>query len=113
MPDLRRRPSAGYRLADQRRFLRLAELAVRSLGGPVRTALGGAALQVEDIPPAGEGAVLADFVPAAAGDPPRLILYRRPLELRAESKAHLVELLRSAVTLEVGDVLGFDLDEEG
>jgi hypothetical protein len=105
---MRRRPPDGYRLADRGRFRRLAELTLRGLGGQVGAAVAAADVTVEEVPPTAEGTVLADFEPAGGGQPARLTLYRRPLELRAESKADLVELIRASVRAEVGDVLGLD-----
>jgi predicted Zn-dependent protease with MMP-like domain len=100
-PDTRRGPRAGYRTASRARFERLVRDAVADLPAELREQLARVELSVEDVPPAGGGAVpLATLDMSAAV--PRLLLYRRPLEMRAESKADLVDLVRDAVAREVG-----------
>lgn len=64
-----------------------------------------------------DGAVpLARLLPAgtdAAGrpTPPRIVVYRRPLELRALDRAELADLVHDVVVEQVANLLGLDPDE--
>ena len=49
---------------------------------------------------------LASFVDATAGAPPRLVLFRRPLEHRAETLADLEALVLTVVVEQLAEVLG-------
>lgn len=94
--------------------------------------LGRAELAVEEVPPpavlsaaqdlaAAEGLV-ADQTPggavplgrvraASAGTPARFVVYRRPVEVRAEDRQDLAELVREVVVDLVAELLGLDPDE--
>lgn len=106
--DPARRPGDGFRARDRDRFAQLARDAVALLPAPVRSPLSGATLVVEDLPPPPRGLAWEEVALAAfqAAPPGRLVLYRRPLELRAESRADLVDAIRdaagAAVALELG-----------
>lgn len=68
-------------------------------------------LAVEEIPPLprtwAAGAVpLASLVPATGATPPRLVLFRRPLEHRVESRADLEALVLTVVVEQFADFLG-------
>src|SRR5690606_5423731 len=49
--------------------------------------------------------------PGRYGVPPRIILYRRPLEFRARDREDLAELVRDVVIEQVANLLGIDPDE--
>jgi predicted Zn-dependent protease with MMP-like domain len=110
--DPRRRPSDGYRLRGADRFRRVVSDAVATLPDRFVTALGGARLVVEDVPPppmtnsAGE-------VTLAAFDGSVLTVYRRPVEIRAESPGTLEETIIVAVGQAVARWFGWDDDVEG
>lgn len=131
--DRRRRPSDGFRAASRGRFERLVEVALATLPPELLRELDRVQLWVEEVPPTppgtGEAPPLGriEATPArrvsasasAAGPAPpteRLVLFRRPLELRATSKADLAELVRFTVVHELAHHLGIDddrLDELG
>jgi predicted Zn-dependent protease with MMP-like domain len=73
--------------------------------------LDGLEVAVEEVPllPPGwaSGTVpLATFVSAEAGSPPRIVLFRRPIEHRAEGRAELEALVLTVIVEQVADVLG-------
>jgi hypothetical protein len=83
--------------------------------------LGGLEAVVEDVPPelaTDEGVVVdrtaGGAVPlarAVRGTPVRLVVYRRPLELRAQDASDLEELVHDVVVEAVAELLGRDPDE--
>lgn len=114
--DPRRRPPGGYRARDRRRFRQFLDDALVGLPSEAATALDGATVEVVDVPdvapdpdppPAAVPLVGAD---AAGPRVRRLVVYRRPVELRAADRDDLVELLRAAVLDAVADALGTDPD---
>lgn len=126
--DRRRRPVDGYRTRDLGRFGRLVDEVLGSLPEPLLTQLDGALVRIEDVPPVDADEVrLALYRPGSRHCSPRrapawsgtaettargdlLVLYRRPIEARATSRAELVELVREVVVLELADHLGIDDD---
>jgi predicted Zn-dependent protease with MMP-like domain len=59
-----------------------------------------------------DGAVpLARLLPAGPGTPPRIVVYRRPLELRALDRGELADLVHDVVVEQVANLLGLDPDE--
>ncbi len=69
----------------------------------------------EDVPPSDptpweEGVPLGRLFPADLGQPTRIVLYRRPIEQRAEP-ADLPALVRDVVVEQVAHVLGLSPDE--
>lgn len=54
------------------------------------------------------GVPLARLLPATAGNPARVVLYRRPLELRALDRDDLEDLVHDIVVEEVARFLGLD-----
>jgi hypothetical protein len=73
-------------------------------------------LAVEDIPVLPRTWVaprvpLASFVPATTTAPPRLVLFRRPIEHRAESRADLEALLLTIIVEQLADYLGVPAEE--
>lgn len=84
--------------------------------------LGDLQLLVEDVPPAraelepgaGAGAVsdgAAGGVALAHAQPGRIVVYRRPLELRAEGAEDLLALVHEVLVEAVADLLGLDPDD--
>lgn len=68
---------------------------------------------VEEVPPAvpparPDGVPLARLHPAAAGKPTRIVVYRRPVQARAEDDDELAALVFDAVVEEVARLLGID-----
>lgn len=64
---------------------------------------------VEEVPPAGsEGVPLARLHTAAGGKPARIVVYRRPVQARAEDDDELAALVFDAVVEEVARLLGVD-----
>lgn len=73
--------------------------------------LRGVEFAVEDVPPdvAGDAEVpLARLMPRAGGDPARVVVYRRPLELRARDRDDLAGLVHDVVVEQVADLLEVD-----
>lgn len=69
---------------------------------------------VEDVPPvdawtrAGDPIPLAEFHEAEADGPARIVVYRRPLEIRATDPDELGSLVHDVVVEEVADMLGLE-----
>ncbi|HWG28402.1 metallopeptidase family protein [Actinospica sp.] len=69
---------------------------------------------VEQVPPPGAEFWSADPVPlgrairAASGEPDRIVVYRRPTEVRAATQAELVPLVYEVVVEQVAELLGLD-----
>jgi predicted Zn-dependent protease with MMP-like domain len=74
---------------------------------------------VEEVPPVdgtlrvddeieSNGVPLARLLPAGQGMPARIVLYRRPLELRALDREDLEDLVHDVVVEEVAHFLGLD-----
>lgn len=125
--DRRRRPVDGFRARDEDRFRRLVEDAVADLPPRYLEQFRDARLVIADVPAvedvpttsAREGADAApatgrDWEPTLAefvvGTPSVLTAYRRPLELRAGSRADLNEVIQEAVARAVSAALGWDED---
>lgn len=73
-------------------------------------------LAVEDIPVLPQTWVaprvpLASLVPATQVVPPRLVLFRRPIEHRAETQADLEALLLTVVVEQLADYLGVPAED--
>lgn len=73
-------------------------------------------LAVEDIPVLPSTWVaprvpLASLVPARESTPPRLVLFRRPIEHRAESRLDLEALVLTVVVEQLADYLGVSPEE--
>jgi predicted Zn-dependent protease with MMP-like domain len=84
-----------------------------------REQLKGVDFAVEEVPPLdtavsfddeieSAGVPLARLLPAGRGEPPRIVLYRRPLELRAIDREDLEDLVHDIVVEEVAQFLGLD-----
>jgi predicted Zn-dependent protease with MMP-like domain len=69
---------------------------------------------VEDVPPgdpppdAVEPVLLGRAFPATRAHPPRIVVYRRPVELRADDDRELAELVHDVVVEQVAELLGLD-----
>ncbi|MCW2762606.1 MAG: hypothetical protein JWR85_2807 [Marmoricola sp.] len=73
-------------------------------------------LAVEDIPVLPRSWVaprvpLASLVPGTQTTPPRLVLFRRPIEHRAESRADLEALVLTVVVEQLADYLGVPAED--
>jgi Zincin-like metallopeptidase len=73
-------------------------------------------LAVEDIPVlpltwVAPRVPLASLVPATSVVPPRLVLFRRPIEHRSETRADLEALLLTVVVEQLADYLGVPAEE--
>lgn len=122
-PDRRRRPVDGFRARTTARFDQLVDEAVRGLPPALHVYLDGLELAVADVPPRnprgdGEELVLSAVVPGdgplrGAPVPDRLVLFRRPLEVRAHDRHDLVDLIRHTVVDELADRHGLDDDQLG
>jgi predicted Zn-dependent protease with MMP-like domain len=84
-----------------------------------RDRLRGVDFAVEEVPPLDPGLAvddeiesagvpLARLLPAGGGQPARIVLYRRPLELRALDRDDLEDLVHDVVVEEVAHFLGLD-----
>ena len=122
--DPRRRPIEGYRPTGALRFDRVVGDALRSLPAPLLEHLQRVEVHLVDLPPTAPSGA-ADQIPlgryetaeaarwrrrAPDRSTDRLILYRRPLEARARSRAELVALVREVVVHELAHHLGIDDD---
>ncbi len=81
--------------------------------------LQGLEFAVEEVPPVGEagtfddeiesgGVPLARLLPGGGAHPSRIVVYRRPLELRAIDRTDLADLVHDVVVEEVAHYLGLD-----
>jgi len=113
--DRRRRPSDGFRTAHGARFTDLVGDALAELPGSLAEAVAEIDVSVEDVPAIDEGRTPEDGVPLAritdwAGSR-RLVVYRRPLELRATTRAELIDVTSRAIAEEVARHLGLDIED--
>jgi predicted Zn-dependent protease with MMP-like domain len=101
------------------RFDNLVLDAVEHVETRWREQLKGVDFAVEEVPPLdgsvrfddeieSAGVPLARLLPAAPGQPPRIVIYRRPLELRALDREDLEDLVHDIVVEEVAHFLGLD-----
>lgn len=105
--------------ANQTSAERFDDIALRVLRAVVlrwADRLGDVELAVEEVPviPAGwsEATVpLASYVDRTATSRPRLVLFRRPLEHRAETLLDLESLLLTVIVEQVAEVLGIPAEE--
>jgi len=120
--DPHRRPTDGYRADTPARFDRLVREALQTLPRPLLGHLQQVELRILDVPPAhpdsarGDGPSLATYQTPVRGQrgpgrrPDRLVLYRRPLELRSRDAHELRAIVRHVVLREVAHHLGIDDD---
>jgi predicted nuclease with RNAse H fold len=101
----------GYRTRAERfddLVLDVVEALERRWSGP----LSGTEFAVEEVPPSdpapweSDGVPLGRCFPAESGQPARVVIYRRPVELRAVDDADRAELVRDVVVEQVAHLLG-------
>jgi len=114
------RPRAGPgAVSPSQRFDNLVLDAVEHVEERWREQLKGVDFAVEDVPPLegvgpvddqieSAGVPLARLLPGNKGTPPRIVLYRRPLELRAIDREDLEDLVHDVVVEEVAQFLGLE-----
>nr|WP_029288045.1 metallopeptidase family protein [Cellulomonas sp. HZM] len=79
--------------------------------------LEGSEFGVEDVPPSNPapwehgGVPLGRYFPADAGQPARVVVYRRPVEQRASDDLDLADLVREVVVEQVAHMLGRSPEE--
>lgn len=95
----------GWRSRSQR-FAALVHGEVQALQRRWSEQLADLRVQVEDVPP-DQGAT----APLARAQPGLLVVYRRPLELRADGAEDLADLVHEVVVEAVAELLGLDPDE--
>ena len=108
----------GWRSRSER-FAALVHDEVRVVHRRWAEQLGELEVRVEDVPPESEGTaegVLRDGpteggVALARAEPGLLVVYRRPLELRADDPQDLADLVHDVVVEAVAELLGLDPDE--
>ncbi len=93
------------------RFDDIALRVMRAVVRPWSAQLGHVELAVEEVPvlPAGwndNSVPLCSYVPGSGTAAPRLVLFRRPLEHRAEGLLELETLLLTVVVEQLAEVLG-------
>ncbi len=99
------------------RFDDLVLAAVERLEKRWSRQLDGAEFAVEDVPPSQPapwehgGVPLGRYFPADAGLPPRIVVYRRPVETRALDVEELEDLVRDVVVEQVAHLLARSPDE--
>jgi predicted Zn-dependent protease with MMP-like domain len=112
-----------YRSRSER-FDDLVRNAINELEQRWSHELEGVEFAVEDVPPPGTGwddGVVADetaggpvplgrLLSGDHGTPPRVVVYRRPLEARAGDRGDLGELVHEVVVDQVAQLLGLDPD---
>lgn len=89
----------------------------RSLDDRWGDQLAGTQFAVEDVPPSDpapweQGRVpLGRYFPAESGGPPRIVVYRRPVETRAADAEDLGDLVRDVVVEQVAHLLARSPEE--
>lgn len=98
------------------RFDDLVLAAADRLEAHLGRSLDPAELAVEDVPPSDpaaweSGVPLGRLFPAEGKRPNRIVVYRRPLETRANDEHELVMLVQEVVAEQVAAMLGIDPDD--
>lgn len=98
------------------RFDDVALRVLRVVAAPWADRLGDLELAVEEVPVlprswAGTSVPLASYVERTAETGPRLVLFRRPLEHRAETLAELETLVLTVIVEQIADVLGIPAED--
>lgn len=109
--DARRRPPLGFRVGGVPRFRRVIADAASALPASLTKPLEGARIVIEDVPPDPVITVDGDVVLATFADGV-LTVYRRAVELRADTRAGLEETLIIAIGQAVARALGLGDDPE-
>lgn len=106
----------GYRTRSER-FDELVLTIVERLEHSWNRQLHGTEFGVEEVPPSDParwetgGVPLGRYFPAQPGIPPRIVLYRRPIESRARTSAELAFIVRNVLIEQVAHFLGKRPDE--
>jgi predicted Zn-dependent protease with MMP-like domain len=96
------------------RFDELVSDAVERLERRWAAQLAGVEFAVAEVPPSdeepwdGEPVPLSRLVPRTDAAPPRIVVYRRPLEARAADRTELGSLVHDVVVEEVAELLGLE-----
>jgi predicted Zn-dependent protease with MMP-like domain len=104
-------PGAPAHRTRAQRFDDLVLDVVEDLDRTWATHLRGTEFAVEDVPPSDPapwedgGVLLGRFFPAEAGRPGRVVVYRRPVEVRAVDLEDLADLVRDVVVEQVAHLL--------
>ena len=103
-------------LSGRERFDQVAVDVMNDVESRWTEALAPVELAVEDIPVLPRTWVaprvpLASLVPATQHTPPRLVLFRRPIEHRAENRADLEALVLTVVVEQLADYLGVPAED--
>jgi predicted Zn-dependent protease with MMP-like domain len=124
-----RRPPDGFRATHGARFSDLVKNAIAELPPILLEGMSGINVVIETIPPVDDETIAKGEVPlvrltnpiggaggassvAKEAEDRRLVVYRRPLELRATSHGELIEIIRTAIGGEIARFLGIeDIDD--
>jgi predicted Zn-dependent protease with MMP-like domain len=104
-------PGAPAHRTRAQRFDDLVLDVVEDLDRTWAAQLKGTEFAVEDVPPSDPapwedgGVLLGRFFPAEAGRPGRVVVYRRPVEVRAFDPEDLADLVRDVVVEQVAHLL--------
>lgn len=98
------------------RFDLVALRIMRAVARPWADRLGDVELAVEEVPviPAtwiSSTVPLSSYVEASGGSRPRVVLFRRPIEHRAENLAELEALLLTVIVEQLAEVLGLPAED--
>lgn len=100
----------GYR-SRSARFDDLVLATIELLERSLAKDLDGTEFAIEEVPPSSpapweHGVPLGRYFPPENSQPPRITIYRRPIEERARDAAELVDLLRDVLVEQVAHRLG-------
>lgn len=110
------RPGTVAVRTARERFDRLVVDIVSEIDERWRDRLGLVEYGVEDTPQVpddwtSETVPLSTLVPASGGRPARLVVFRRPIEHRAETRSELEALVLTVVVEQVADLLGMAAED--
>ena len=96
------------------KFDEYVEFAMERMAVLVGDQVGGIEFAVEEAPVVADlngGVPLGRLIPATKTTPPRVVIFRRPIELRAHDKADLHDLVFDVVVEQIAHYLGRRPDE--
>ncbi|WP_203336850.1 metallopeptidase family protein [Nocardioides limicola] len=110
------RPGTPQAATARERFDEIALRIVTEIDRRWSARLGRIEYAVEDVPQMPEGwqgetVPLSSLVPGSAGQPTRLVLFRRPIEHRAEDRVELEALVHTVVVEQVAELLGIAAED--